>query len=412
MGITAPLYASLPGDPDSGFTQGTIMTEIAYSYSDKEDSQSAGESLAGELLAGLNGEAPHAVILFASSRYDSGKLLRSLREHSRSPIIIGCTSAGEFASGRFGSSSASALALRSTDIRFSAGLARNLDTDRTASIEKLASELQGVKEYSYPFRSMLVLTDALAGQSEEAMGLLNQASGGLYQIFGGGAGDDGKFESTRVFHGVESHARAMVVLEILSRKPVGIGISHGWKPASDPMRVTKSEGMRLIGLNAEPAFEAFKAHAKKTDQNLDPADPFPFFLHNILGIETPDGIKLRVPLNVEPDGSILCAAEIPEGAGIRIMASSVNGTKAAAVAASQAALAGLRGAKPKAVLFFDCVATRLRMGREFGDELDAMAEVLGRVPYVGCNTYGQIAKVDGQFSGFHNCTAVVCALPE
>jgi hypothetical protein len=385
------------------------MTEIAYSYSALEDSKSTGEALAKELLAGLKGETPHVIILFASSRHDSGALLESLREHCRAPLIMGCTSAGEFTAGGFGTSSASALAIRSTDIRFTVGLAKGLGAD---SIEKLASGLQGMTDYSYPFRSLLVLTDALAGRSEEAMGLLNQASGGLYQIFGGGAGDDGKFESTRVFHGAESHTRAMVVLEILSRKPVGIGISHGWKPASDPMRVTKSDGMRLIGLNAEPAFEAFRTHAEKTDQELDPANPLPFFLHNILGIETPDGIKLRVPLSLQPDGSILCAAEIPEGAAIRIMSSSVAGTTAAAIEASQTALKGLRGAKPKAVLFFDCVATRLRMGREFGGELDAMAEVLGRVPYVGCNTYGQIAKVEGQFSGFHNCTAVVCALPE
>jgi len=31
--------------------------------------------------------------------------------------------------------------------------------------------------------------------------------------------------------------------------------------------------------------------------------------------------------------------------------------------------------------------------------------------FVGCNTYGQIARAEGQFGGFHNCTAVVCVLP-
>ena len=40
-----------------------------------------------------------------------------------------------------------------------------------------------------------------------------------------------------------------------------------------------------------------------------------------------------------------------------------------------------------------------------------LTDALGRVPYVGCNTHGQIAKVDWQFNGFHNCTAVVCAFP-
>jgi hypothetical protein len=39
-----------------------------------------------------------------------------------------------------------------------------------------------------------------------------------------------------------------------------------------------------------------------------------------------------------------------------------------------------------------------------------VAESLAGAPFVGCNTYGQIARSDSQFSGFHNCTAVVLAL--
>jgi hypothetical protein len=32
--------------------------------------------------------------------------------------------------------------------------------------------------------------------------------------------------------------------------------------------------------------------------------------------------------------------------------------------------------------------------------------------FVGCNTCAQIARADGQFGGFHNCTAVVCVMPD
>jgi hypothetical protein len=69
------------------------------------------------------------------------------------------------------------------------------------------------------------------------------------------------------------------------------------------------------------------------------------------------------------------------------------------------------GAKAGPTLFFDCVATRLRMGREFGLEMQALQSALGGSNYVGCNTYGQIARVEGQFSGFHNCTATVAVFP-
>jgi hypothetical protein len=62
-------------------------------------------------------------------------------------------------------------------------------------------------------------------------------------------------------------------------------------------------------------------------------------------------------------------------------------------------------------LFFDCVATRLRMGDVFGLELEGIAKSLGDASMMGCNTHGQIARAPGQFGGFHNCTAVVCVLP-
>ena len=89
-------------------------------------------------------------------------------------------------------------------------------------------------------------------------------------------------------------------------------MSHGWEPASEPFRVTEAEGVRLISLNGLPAAEAFEAHAAATGQTLDPAAPIPFFLHNILGIETASGHKLRVPLAIFDDGAVLCAAEVPQ----------------------------------------------------------------------------------------------------
>ncbi|HEX2543601.1 MAG TPA: FIST C-terminal domain-containing protein, partial [Ramlibacter sp.] len=84
----------------------------------------------------------------------------------------------------------------------------------------------------------------------------------------------------------------------------------------------------------------------------------------------------------------------------------------AARQATESALRGLAGHKPAAAFVFDCVATRLRLGRAFEDELQACSKLLAPAGFVGCNTYGQIARAEGQFSGFHNCTAVVCVLPE
>ncbi len=168
----------------------------------------------------------------------------------------------------------------------------------------------------------------------------------------------------------------------------------------------------LVSLNGLPAVEAFEEHAQATQQPFDRDAPLPFFLHNILGIDTGAVIACACRWRCNADGSVTCAAEIPAGAarphheGHRRL----RGGRGPA-APPRRRSKGCTAATPGAALFFDCVATRLRMGEVFGFELESVAEMLGDARLVGCNTYGQIARAEGQFGGFHNCTAVVMVLP-
>ncbi len=122
-------------------------------------------------------------------------------------------------------------------------------------------------------------------------------------------------------------------------------------------------------------------------------------------------LALRVPLGVEETGAGACAADVPAGARVEIMGTTAASAGGAAVQATRAALQQLDGHRPQVALFFDCVATRLRLGQAFEVELATVRHELAEAPFVGCNTYGQIARAEGQFGGFHNCTAVVRVLP-
>nr|MDQ3369078.1 FIST C-terminal domain-containing protein [Myxococcota bacterium] len=277
---------------------------------------------------------------------------------------------------------------------------------------QVVSAFSGLRSREYPYRAALVLTDALAGHADDLIEQLTVATSGAYEFAGGGAGDDAKFERTHVFYGTRVLNDAVVALEILSTKPLGIGVQHGWQPASETLRVTEVDGARVIALDGFPAIEAFEVHASQTGQQLDRTAPLPFFLHNILGIDTPQGHRLRVPLSVDADGAVTCAAEIPAGARVHIMRASATSSTEAAAEATRAAVRALGGSRPAGALFFDCIATRLRLGDVFGFELEAVQAALGSASLVGCNTYGQIARADGQFGGFHNCTAVVLAFPQ
>lgn len=364
------------------------------------------------MRAALGGDAPDAVVVFASAQHDYERLLEALSASSGCKLLVGSSSAGEFTDKESGTGWASVLALSSKSMVFSLGIGTDIGADPIGAARAVAQSFTGLTSRPLPYRSALVMTDALAGHADQLVEELTMATGGNYTFFGGGAGDDGHFGKTHIFAGTRALTNALVALEIQSLKPVGIGVAHGWEPASAPLRVTEADGATIVSLNGAPALHAFEEHAEAFGLTLDAKDPLPFMLHNVLGIEDNGRYRLRVPLAIQENGSVLCAAPVPKGSIVRIMRTTAQSAVAAAEEAARAALAALRGGKPGAALVFDCVATRLRLGTAFNDELNACASVLEPATFAGCNTYGQIARAEGQFGGFHNCTAVVCVFPE
>jgi hypothetical protein len=386
------------------------MLHAAVAATTLTDSAAAGRDIARQVSEGLAGETPDAFIVFASTRHDYAALLGAIAGACRPRTLVGCSSAGEFTSAAQAEGSVSALAIHAPEMRFAAGVGRGLRADRAGAARALVASFTGLTDHRYQYHTALILTDALAGHADDLVAQITMLTGGDYQLCGGGAGDDARFHNTHVFCGTEAVGDAVVGLEILSNTPVGIGVSHGWAPATPGMRVTASEGMRVVSVNAAPAVELFEAHAARTGQPFDRGAPLPFFLQNVLGVAGDDGYHLRVPLGVESDGGVACAADVPLGSTVHVMDATSDSAVEAARLATRAALAQLGGHAPRAALFFDCVATRLRLGAAFADELATVQRELPGVSFAGCNTYGQIARAAGQFSGFHNCTAVVCIL--
>lgn len=387
------------------------MTKVAIAHTKIAETALAGNKLGEDIMSQLEC-SPDALIVFASPVHDYHELLKAIKESCKPALIVGCSSAGEFTSSTPELGSACALAFHSTEMAFSAGLGRGISSNRKEAAKAITSSFKGVANPDYAYRTAMVLTDALAGFADALVEELTVCTEGMYQLFGGGAGDDARFQHTHIFFDTEVYTDAAVALEILSNKPIGIGVQHGWQPASAPLRVTHSEGSKIITLNAAPAIEAFQAHAEATGQTLDPNNPTPFFLSNVIGIESQGAYRLRVPLGINDEGEVTCAAEVSTGSIVRIMRTSSVCSADAAAEATKAALMQLGTHKPQTAIFFDCVATRLRTGQDFGMELSALENLLGPASYIGCNTYGQIARAEGQFGGFHNCTAVIGIIPK
>ena len=388
------------------------MTTSAGVFSNYTDSSQAASHLSEQINKVFNHLTPDVIIIFASPSLDHPLLLKSIKQFCPSKILIGCSSAGEFISGSRGTDSVSAIALHSTEMEFAASIGRGIKADRGKVVDELLESMQGKDHFQYKYHTAMLLADALSGYTDEIIENLTLRTAGTYQFFGGGAGDNAQFKDTCVFFETEVIPDAVVMLEILSNKPIGLGVSHGWNPGSELYRVTEATGSNLVSLNAIPAVEVFADYASSTNQLFDHKNPIPFFLHNIIGIQTEQGYKLRVPLIINEDGSVTCASDIPVGSLVSIMSTQSEGSKNAAESATITAMKQLNGNKANIGFFFDCVATRLRLGNSFDLELDAVQDAFESTKYVGCNTHGQVARMSGQFSGFHNCSAVVCVIPD
>jgi methyl-accepting chemotaxis protein len=122
--------------------------------------------------------------------------------------------------------------------------------------------------------------------------------------------------------------------------------------------------------------------------------------------------RARAPLSVGKDGSITCAAEIPQGAYVAILDGKPDAMVAAAERAATEGLTNLQGQKPAGVLLFDCICRGLILKNQFQREIDAVRKVVGDVPVAGFLTYGEIASFSGRVESWHNTTAVALVIPE
>ena len=281
------------------------------------------------------------------------------------------------------------------------------------ALEGLPRELHG-----YAHRTALMLLDPLAGRGEEAALLAATMLGEDVPLAGGAAGDDLKMREAWVACGAHAAVDSVVIALIFSKTPLGVGVCHGHRPLSPPLRVTKAEAGTVISVEGRPAWEVWKEHTRANAlaagydlDNLTPQAEGSFLLRYEAGLSAGDGYKIRAPLSRNADGSINFACGIPEGAVIRITESDGKSQLASAREAARRARARLGGGKVAGALVFDCICRNLILGDEFAQAVRGISDELGGVPLAGFETYGEIALDAGDLSGFHNTTSVVLAFP-
>jgi hypothetical protein len=366
------------------------------------------QALSGAAKA-LGGRAASYGLLFVSPEHDLGACLDEARSELPNTDFVGCTTAGEITEAGLTHGGVAMLLVASDSASHSVRYSRNADAPDRA-VEDVSAGFVGTRRDGVA--TTVLLTDGLAGTGEALVDALRSKGGVLHEIVGGAAGDEGKFRSTFVGANGESGSSACAALHVVGESRWGVGVDHGLTPATKPMRVTRAEGSVVYELDGRPAFDVYRDYAKSRGVVLDRENASEFLLNNELGVLLFDQLKkARAPLGVNADGSLPCAAAVPNGASVCFLGGNRDDLVTAAHRAATEARERLGGKRAAGILLFDCICRGSILGSEFRREIDAVRAVFPDVPLAGFLTYGEIARYSGRLDGWHNTTAVVVAIP-
>jgi hypothetical protein len=289
------------------------------------------------------------------------------------------------------------------------------DCDRGAAVaiaEAVRPVVAAARGHTIRSHSLLTLADAFACDGEALLSAVADAVPPHWRLFGGTAGDDWRFGGSKVFARGEVLDRAAVLVGLFTEGAPSLATRHGWCAAegSRELTVTGIEGSRLLTLDGEPAAKVYRAELERLGLMRPDEDPVPVMAKHELGARTVFGneLKIRAPLGVGKDGSVLLASTLPAGTVVRVVTADADGLIAAATELSRRALEPLAGSAVRGALVFDCAARLQLLGDRYAEQVAAFQG--GRnFPMIGMTCYGEFARFGGSIEGFHNTTAVMAA---
>lgn len=397
----------------------SLRSSVAFAVGD--DSFSVGTNAAHDALKELGTEKADLFIVFASSKYDQEKMLAGVNSVTKGALVVGCSTAGEITTeGPVKKNSVSVMAIVSDTIKFYAGIGDNIAKNAREAGKKAADEVK--KQTSENLGAFVMFPDVLVGNGSDIVRGVLDSLGAHFPVVGGAAGDDFAFVKTFQYLNDKVYSGSVVGLGFVGNFKIGIGVKHGWIPIGVPMKVTRSEGSVLHELDGKPAIAIYDDYFGESAKSLRTETLAKLAITYPLGMksEGTEEMLIRDPITVDANGSITCAAEIPQGSEIQLMIGSREEAVKVAKVAAEKAIEQLDGAIPKAVIIFNCIARNKLFGERKGEEISAIQEAVGKnVPLIGFYTYGEQAPLGGEVRdikkcnpAFHNETVVIAVLAE
>ena len=261
-------------------------------------------------------------------------------------------------------------------------------------------------------RFVLVLSDGALVNGGDLVTGINATLQNKIPVGGGLAGDGADFKSTVVGLNEDLGEGNMVAIGFYGDKlKIGFGSQGGWAEFGPTRTITRSEKNVLFEIDGASALDLYKTYlGEYADKLPGSALLFPLALS-----DENDNTVVRTILNVDPEAkSMTFAGNMPEGAKVRLMKTTLDKLSDAASGAADLSNADMNIKGDKLSILISCVGRKLVFGNRIDEEFEAVRQSLGTETVItGFYSYGEISPFDDFLKcQLHNQTMTITTLGE
>ena len=350
--------------------------------SDEPDPNAFARAVATEAAAI---DAGFALLFFSQSLVEASALSQALRTHAPALHHAGCSTAGEITPQGLEDGHVLAMLLPSASFTAVSTMVDDLSSsgmDRiTGEVEALRRSLRGRIGHEQTRNTFaLCFIDGLSYAEEAVSSAIHWGLDDI-PLLGGSAGDDLKFETTRLISNGRVTSDSAIIVLIATEIPFHVFKTDNFVPTDEKLVVTSSDPDHRIvrEFNATNAAEEYAASVGILPQTLTPLS---FASHPVV-VKVGGEYYCRSIQKMHPDGSLSFFCAIDDGVVLSIAQpmDMVESTRAA-LRDVEERLGGI-----DMILGFDCVLRRLdaRNRQVFRD----ISELYRVNNVIGFGTYGE-----------------------
>ena len=351
----------------------------------------AARQAAKELFDDLAQDGASLVVLFCSPKLAASGLAADLKHRFGATPVIGCTTAGEITPFGYQHGSVTGVSFAAPDFHAAARHIPDIRNFSVADGRDLVRSCLGELEEKAPALPpeqifALLFIDGLDATEESVVSALHHELGPI-PLFGGSAGDELDFRTTRILFDGAFHQHGAVLVLVATTHPFRVFKTEHFTLSQEKMVITAADPARRIvtEINAEPAACEYARLIGLTREQLTPT----VFATHPLVVRVGNVPYVRALQKANDDHSLTFFSSIDEG----IVLTAATSTDIVEDMARRFDELRAEIGQPEVVIGCDCILRNLEIKQKRQEQ--AMAGLFRDNHVVGFNTYGE------QFNAMH-----------